>query len=55
MDGKAINSCMVPVMRATGSVIQTIEGVEKNGKLHVIQEEVYGRREQSSVVTVPPV
>lgn len=39
MDGKAINSCMIPVMRATGSVIQTIEGVEKNGKLHVIQEE----------------
>lgn len=39
MDGKAVNSCMVPVMRANGSEIQTIEGVEKNGKLHVIQEE----------------
>lgn len=39
MNGKAVNSCMVPVMRATGAEIQTIEGVEKNGKLHVIQEE----------------
>lgn len=39
MDGKAVNSCMVPVMRASGSVIQTIEGVEKNGRLHIIQEE----------------
>lgn len=39
MDGKAVNSCMVPVMRASGAVIQTIEGVEKNGRLHIIQEE----------------
>lgn len=39
MNGKAVNSCMVLVMRATGAEIQTIEGVEKNGKLHVIQEE----------------
>ena len=39
MDGNAVNSCLLPVMRAEGTVIQTIEGVEKDGRLHVIQEE----------------
>lgn len=39
MNGKAINSCLVPVMKAQGAVIETIESVEKKGKLHVIQEE----------------
>lgn len=39
MNGKAINSCLIPVMKAQGAVIETIEGVEKKGKLHVIQEE----------------
>ena len=39
LDGKAVNSCLIPVMRASGAVIETIEGLEKNGRLHVIQEE----------------
>ena len=39
MDGKSVTSCIIPVLRAEGAVIQTIEGVAKNGKLHPIQEE----------------
>lgn len=39
MDGKAVNSCLLPVMKAQGTVIETIEGVEKAGRLHTIQEE----------------
>lgn len=39
MDGKSVTSCIIPVMRAEGAVIQTIEGVAKNGKLHPLQEE----------------
>ena len=39
MDGKSVTSCISPVLRAEGAVIQTIEGVAKNGKLHPLQEE----------------
>ena len=39
MNKKAVTSCLVPVMRAYGAEIQTIEGLEKDGKLHPIQEE----------------
>ncbi|HIY20617.1 MAG TPA: (2Fe-2S)-binding protein [Candidatus Flavonifractor merdigallinarum] len=39
LDGKAVTSCIIPVLRAEGAVIQTIEGVAKGEKLHPIQEE----------------
>ena len=39
MDGKSVTSCIIPVMRAEGAVIQTIEGVARNGRLHPLQEE----------------
>ena len=39
MDGKSVTSCIIPVLRAEGAVLQTIEGVAKNGKLHPLQEE----------------
>lgn len=39
MDGKSVTSCIILVLRAEGAVIQTIEGVAKNGKLHPLQEE----------------
>ena len=39
MDGKAVTSCIIPVMRAEGAQIQTIEGLEHGGKLHPLQEE----------------
>lgn len=37
MNGKAVTSCIIPVMRAQGAVIETIEGLEKEGKLHPLQ------------------
>ena len=39
MNGKAVTSCVLPVMRAQNAVIETIEGVAKDGELHPIQEE----------------
>lgn len=38
MNGEAVNSCMIPAMKAMHVNIETIEGVEKNGKLHPIQK-----------------
>ena len=39
MNGVAVNSCLIPVMRAEGADIETIEGLSDAGKLHPIQEE----------------
>ncbi len=38
MDGKSVTSCIIPVMRAEGAEIQTIEGLAKGAQLHPIQE-----------------
>lgn len=38
MNGKAINSCMVPLGKAQGAIIETVEGLEHDGKLHPLQE-----------------
>lgn len=37
-NGKSVTSCIIPVMRAQGAVIETIEGVAKGDKLHPIQK-----------------
>lgn len=39
MNHTAVNSCLVPVMRAYGMEIETIEGLEKGGHLSILQEE----------------
>lgn len=38
VDGAAVNSCMVPTVKAEGSRVTTIEGLEESGKLHPIQQ-----------------
>ena len=38
VDGQAMRSCVTPVARAGGKQITTIEGMEKDGKLHPLQE-----------------
>jgi carbon-monoxide dehydrogenase small subunit len=38
MNGKAVNSCMVLAGQCENAEIITIEGIEKEGKLHPLQE-----------------
>ena len=38
INGKALRSCITPVSSVVGKEIITIEGLEKNGKLHPMQE-----------------
>jgi aerobic-type carbon monoxide dehydrogenase small subunit (CoxS/CutS family) len=38
INGKPSRSCITPVSSAAGKEIITIEGLEKNGKLHEVQE-----------------
>lgn len=38
MNGKAVNSCLVLTGQCEGAEIITIEGIEKDGKLHPLQE-----------------
>ena len=38
LDGKPVKSCTVLAVQADGRDIQTVEGLEKNGKLHPVQE-----------------
>ncbi len=38
VDGKAVRSCRTPLSTVAGKEITTIEGLEKNGRLHLVQE-----------------
>jgi isoquinoline 1-oxidoreductase subunit alpha len=38
VDGQITRSCVTPVARVAGKQITTIEGLERNGKLHPLQE-----------------
>jgi aerobic-type carbon monoxide dehydrogenase small subunit (CoxS/CutS family) len=38
LDGKAVRSCRTPLNTIAGKEITTIEGLEKNGRLHPVQE-----------------
>jgi aerobic carbon-monoxide dehydrogenase small subunit len=38
LDGKAINACLVLAAEADGSIVTTIEGLEKDGQLDPLQQ-----------------
>ncbi len=38
LDGRIVNSCLVPVAQVAGSDITTIEGIGENGNLHAVQQ-----------------
>ncbi|MDR0841414.1 MAG: (2Fe-2S)-binding protein [Christensenellaceae bacterium] len=38
VNGDAVNSCMILLGKVNGAIIETIEGLEKDGKLHPLQE-----------------
>lgn len=38
LDGRPVNSCLVLAVQASGSKIETIEGVARGNKLHPVQE-----------------
>src|SRR5579863_251710 len=38
MNGELVNSCLVPLLQAQGSCIQTVEGLAPTGALHPLQK-----------------
>jgi carbon-monoxide dehydrogenase small subunit len=38
IDGRIVNSCLVPVAQVEGAVIKTIEGVASGEQLHAVQQ-----------------
>jgi aerobic carbon-monoxide dehydrogenase small subunit len=38
MDGRLVNSCLIPVAQANGSSITTIEGIAHDQRLHPLQD-----------------
>jgi len=38
LDRTSVNSCITPIMKAVGKEVITIEGLDRQGKLHPIQE-----------------
>jgi aerobic-type carbon monoxide dehydrogenase small subunit (CoxS/CutS family) len=38
LDGRPVHSCVTPVSSAAGAALTTIEGLERNGTLHPVQQ-----------------
>jgi len=38
VNGRLVNSCLMPLLHADGTTIETIEGLDQSGTLHRVQE-----------------
>ena len=38
LNGQAVDSCLIPAVKAQGAVVETIEGLAKGNQLHPLQE-----------------
>ena len=38
MDGELVNSCLVPVLQARGTCVETVEGLACEGRMHPLQQ-----------------
>src|SRR6516225_12436164 len=38
MNGELVNSCLVPVLQAQGTCVQTVEGLAPEGQMHPLQQ-----------------
>ncbi|MGE5586021.1 MAG: (2Fe-2S)-binding protein [Bacillota bacterium] len=38
LDGKPVNSCLVPALQVEGREVETVEGLARDGRLHPLQE-----------------
>ncbi|RPJ07938.1 MAG: (2Fe-2S)-binding protein [Deltaproteobacteria bacterium] len=38
LNGRVVTSCLIPAMKADGGKVTTVEGLEKEGRLHPLQE-----------------
>ena len=38
MNGELVNSCLVPVLQAQGTCVQTVEGLAAEGQMHPLQQ-----------------
>ena len=38
LDGRSVHSCVTPVSAAVNAPVTTIEGLERDGRLHVVQQ-----------------
>ena len=44
VNGRLVNSCLMPVIQAEGAKVTTVEGLAKNGELHPVQKAFFGMR-----------
>src|SRR5215831_7405594 len=38
INGELANSCLVPVLQASGACVETVEGLARHGELHPLQQ-----------------
>ena len=38
VDGRAVNSCLIPAIQLQGATVRTVEGLARDARLHPIQE-----------------